>query len=59
MRAKPQAIAALVLFALAACSTPTDPRLEDPCYSATVHVDTLSAQVDSVTWEWTPGVCEA
>ena len=44
---------------LAGCSTPTDPRIEDPCYKMTVHVDTLTLEVDSVTYEWTPGACDA
>ena len=36
---------------------PTDPRIEDPCYSATVWADTVTMAVESVTWEWTPGEC--
>lgn len=38
-----------------------DPRILDPCYSATVWmtVDTLTHEIvqDSVSWEWTPGEC--
>lgn len=47
---------AIVLIALSGCRT--NPILADPCYAATIHVDTLTMEVDSVTYEWTPGDCD-
>ena len=50
----------LVLVALAGCGL-TDPDYDekraDPCYSATIYVDTLTLETDSVVWDWTPGRC--
>ncbi len=56
-------VAALVLLSASTAACPglptgNDPRVEDPCYSPTVWVDTLSMQVDSVSWDWTPGLCD-
>lgn len=48
---------ALLLLALVGCPAGPDPRIADPCYSPTLHVDTLTLVVDSVTWKWTPGEC--
>lgn len=50
----------LLIPALLGCpdlTSPTDPRVADPCYSPTVELDTLTMTVDTVTWEWTPGEC--
>ncbi len=50
-----------VSVAFAGCPplpTGSDPRVDDPCYSPTIWVDTLSLQVDSVSWQWTPGKCD-
>jgi len=52
---------ACVSMAMSACPplpTGHDPRVDDPCYSPTLWVDTLSMQVDSVSWQWTPGMCD-
>ena len=56
-------VAVLVLLSASTAACPglptgSDPRVEDPCYSPTVWVDTLSMQVDSVSWAWTPGLCD-
>ena len=52
---------ALLLVALVGVSscfpTPTDPRIEDPCYSLIVYIDSLTLEEDSSVWEWTPGEC--
>ena len=56
LRDKPRLnLAALLVLVFAGCSAPTDPRIEDPCYAATVHVDSVTFKVDSVSYEWTPG----
>jgi len=48
-------VLALTLLAIVACGE--NPILADPCYAATIHVDTLTMDVDSITYEWTPGEC--
>lgn len=49
----------MIVLALMGCGpSMADLKTADPCYSATVYVDTLTAQVDSVGWQWTPGVCD-
>lgn len=47
---------AIILLALVGCGE--NPVLADPCYAATIHVDTLTMDVDSITYEWTPGACD-
>jgi len=48
----------IAVLLLMGCTSPTHPKVADPCYSATIYVDSLTFETDSIVWEWTPGECD-
>ena len=50
---------ALLIVGVTACGpSPAELVRRDPCYGMTVYVDSVSGQVDSVGYVWTPGECD-